>query len=82
MFLRLRVLILLSLLSLAFAALVSAQIYRRQPVDPPIVLSGDDIGFQITARDGSTPVGRLVVRIDGKWVPVKESYVPSGLSKP
>ena len=44
--------------------------FSRTPVDLPIVLSGNDVGFQITARDGTTPVGTLVVRVDGQWVPV------------
>lgn len=35
----------------------------------PRVLSGPDIGFRVerVARDG-TPVGSLVVRVDGNWV--------------
>jgi hypothetical protein len=32
------------------------------------VLSGDNIGFRVESRKGSTPVGRFVVRVDGKWV--------------
>jgi hypothetical protein len=42
-----------------------------KPDDPPIVLSGDDVGFRIEARKGTTPVGTLVVRVDGKWVAVQ-----------
>jgi len=42
-----------------------------QPVDPPIVLSGNDVGFRVTGRQGDTPVGSLMVRVDGKWVPVR-----------
>lgn len=34
---------------------------------PPVVLSGADVGFRMTARRGDTPVGELVVRVDGVW---------------
>jgi hypothetical protein len=36
----------------------------------PVILSGPDIGFRLDGpetRDGR-PTGRLVVRIDGRWV--------------
>ena len=55
---------------IAVGAWASAQV-QEQPVDPPIVLSGSDVGFRITARQGNTPVGTLVVRVDGKWVAVR-----------
>jgi hypothetical protein len=81
MFLRSRVLLLASFLLVTLGAWVGAQVYSRTPVDPPIVLSGSDVGFQITARDGTTPVGTLVVRIDGKWVPVKDAPATSRLTR-
>ena len=34
----------------------------------PVVISGSDIGFRIEGRKGNTPVGTLVVRINGQWV--------------
>lgn len=34
----------------------------------PNVISGNDIGFRVEGHKGSTPVGRLVVRINGQWV--------------
>jgi hypothetical protein len=37
---------------------------------PKSVFSGVDVGFRIEGRKGNTPVGRLVVRIDGQWVAV------------
>ena len=39
--------------------------YRTVPME---VLSGENIGFRIEARRGEAAVGKLVVRIDGKWV--------------
>ena len=49
-------------------AWASAQVRQVTPVDPPVVVSGNDIGFRIEGRQGGTQVGRLVVRVDGKWV--------------
>ena len=34
------------------------------------LFSGVDFGFRMEGRKGNTPVGRLVVRIDGQWVAV------------
>lgn len=34
----------------------------------PTVLSGPDLGFRVEGQRGGTPVGTLVVRIDGQWV--------------
>jgi hypothetical protein len=71
MFLQFRQIVAASLLLVLFGAFVGAQVIReRKPVTPPVVLSGSDVGFQITAREGTTPVGSIVVRENGKWVPV------------
>ena len=45
----------------------SGQAAQPVPV-PPTILSGPDIGFRVQSRNGETPVGTLVVRVDGKWV--------------
>lgn len=40
-------------------------------VDPvaPTVLAGQDVGFRISGlRGGTTPVGTVVVRVNGEWV--------------
>jgi hypothetical protein len=66
------------LLVLAFLAGTtwgSAQFVAAQPV-APTVLSGADIGFRMTAKKGDTPVGQLVVRVDGQW---KEVEFPFGI---
>ncbi len=49
------------------------QLLGSQPVTP-VVLSGSEIGFRMTARKGDTPVGRLVVRINGDWKEVEFTY--------
>ena len=42
----------------------------QAPLRPlaPTVLSGDNVGFRVEGEQGGVAVGRLVVRIDGKWV--------------
>jgi hypothetical protein len=44
------------------------QFYPVEPVQPPVLLSGNDIGFRVEGRQGKTQVGTLVVRVDGRWV--------------
>lgn len=46
----------------------------------PHVVSGEDLGFQVVSIRGNTRIGRLVVRIDGKWVDVQfaPGIVPAG----
>lgn len=39
--------------------------YRTVPVE---ILSGENIGFRVEARNEGSAFGTLVVRIDGKWV--------------
>jgi hypothetical protein len=36
--------------------------------DEPAIVSGADIGFRIDGIDSGVRKGRLVVRVDGKWV--------------
>jgi hypothetical protein len=40
---------------------------------PPQIISGADIGFRVDLWDGETPVGKIVVRQNGKWVEVRIS---------
>jgi hypothetical protein len=37
----------------------------------PTILSGSDLGFRVDRRNGSVPVGALVVRMNGQWVEVE-----------
>jgi hypothetical protein len=46
-----------------------------------VVLSGNDLGFRMTARKGDTPVGQLVVRVDGQWKEVEFSFGVKPLTK-
>jgi len=62
-------------LGAAFAA--SAQFDKVNPVREPRVMSGPDIGFRITGLRGSTPVGDLVVKVNGEWVTAEIRPTPN-----
>ena len=51
-----------------------AQAIGTERMASPIVISGNDVGFRMEGRKGNTPVGRLVVRIDGKWMDVESVW--------
>jgi len=45
-----------------------SQLVAVNPVTPRVV-TGEDLGFRVEGlRGGSTPVGTLVVRVNGEWV--------------
>ena len=70
-----------AVLSFAAGAWVFAQpSIAPQPVTP-VVYSGADIGFRMTQRRGDTPVGELVVRVDGEWKPVQSAMGVRPLSR-
>jgi hypothetical protein len=65
------ILVAMWVLSLVAVGVVTAQV-ATQPV-PPKVLSGADLGFEVTGidhKDGAA-VGRLVVKVNDKWVPAQ-----------
>ena len=45
----------------------TAQVVGVTPV-PPRVMTGSDIGFRVEGLRGDTPVGRIVVRVNDRWV--------------
>ncbi len=53
---------------LAVGTLASGQFLALQPLPEPVIVSGDDIGFRLEGLLADTPVGRLVIRIDGEWI--------------
>jgi len=55
------------LLIIAATAWVTAQVVAIKPV-PPKVMTGTDIGFRVEGLRGSTPIGTLVVKVNGEWV--------------
>ena len=75
---RVYLMVILAVIVLVAAAIAHAQIGALpSPVTPPgfpvqhPVISGEDLGFRIESMDGNKPVGRLVIRRDGQWVPVE-----------
>ena len=45
----------------------------RTPAPSPTVVFGNDVGFRIDQWQGNTPLGTLVIKKNGEWVPVKDS---------
>jgi hypothetical protein len=66
---------------LAFGVWSYAQVAIAPRLVTPVVLAGPDIGFRMQAQKGGTPVGQLVVRIDGQWRVVEFGQVPLPLGK-
>ena len=75
---RARVIALMAFAVAAMSAWASALGQPQQRVVPPVVLSGPDVGFRVDAYKGDTPVGRLVVRVDGQWV---EAQFATGVTR-
>ena len=51
------------------ASAVKAQVFEiPRPLPEPKVVSGADFGFRVEADQKGTPVGKLVIRVDGKWI--------------
>ncbi len=55
------------LLVVAATAWVTAQALSVNPVTPK-VMTGSDVGFRVEGLRGNTPVGRIVVKVNGEWV--------------
>jgi hypothetical protein len=36
--------------------------------ESPKVVSGNDVGFRVERTQDGIPVGRVVIRVDGRWV--------------
>jgi hypothetical protein len=59
------------------ASAVKAQVYEPpRPLPEPRVVSGPDFGFRIEGDQGGVPVGRLVVRVNGKWIEARVGNSP------
>jgi hypothetical protein len=54
---------------------IAAQAIMVEKV-PPTVMTGENVGFRVEGlRGGTTPVGRIVVMVNGRWV---EAELASG----
>jgi hypothetical protein len=51
------------------------------PLNAPKIIAGNDLGFRVESTRDGIPVGKLVVRVDGKWVEAQlggVAVVPTG----
>ena len=53
---------------LIVSSVVRAQAYPIEPLPEPRIISGPDLGFRVEGMQRGVPVGRLVIRVDGRWV--------------
>jgi len=44
-------------------------------------MTGDDLGFRVEGLRGNTPIGRVVVKVNGQWVEAEFGSAPSRLSR-
>ena len=63
----------LLLLAVGSVASVLSSAQGQRPSQLPIlegttILSGDNVGFRVERTQDGVPTGRLVVRVDGRWV--------------
>ena len=61
---------LLWIVSLAAVGVMAQSRGRGQAAEPEVI-AGSNIGFRVDHYKGETPVGELVVKRDGKWIPVE-----------
>ena len=73
--------IMVVVLALAGARWAYAQAIMVNPVTPK-VLFGNDVGFRVEGDRAGTPVGEIVVKINGQWVAadVSPTGVPQKIS--
>jgi hypothetical protein len=57
-------------LSLVAVATITASAQSFLLIESPQIVSGNDIGFRLERTQDGIPVGKMVIRIDGKWVDV------------
>ena len=74
--------VLLVLAPVGFSTLASSQVSVAPTPVSPVVLSGGDLGFRMTGHKRGTPVGQLVVRVNGEWREVEFEYAVRQLTKP
>ena len=57
-------LILITVIGTAWSAAQSVAVEKVTPT----VIAGENVGFRVEGLRGSTPVGRIVVMVKGRWV--------------
>ena len=62
---------------IAVTSVAKAQVFEMpRPLAEPRIVAGPDFGFRIESDQGGIPVGKLVVRVDGKWVEARVGSLP------
>ena len=73
------------LVALILSAAIVWATAQSVPVDPvtPRVVTGADVGFRVEGlRGGSTPVGTVVIRVNGEWVQAEVTLPGRGTTTP
>jgi hypothetical protein len=60
------------LMIVAATAWVTAQAVAITKV-PPKVMTGTDVGFRVEGLRGTTPVGTIVLKVNGEWVAAEDN---------
>ena len=63
-----------TVVGLAIGTSVRAQVLSVQPVTPR-VLAGADVGFRVEGLRGNTPIGTVVVKVNGEWVAAEIGHI-------
>ena len=71
--------VLLALCTFGVGATWGSAQATQPPNATPTVIAGNDLGFRIDSRKGATPVGTLVIRVNGRWVEPEFSTGVKGL---
>lgn len=65
-------------LSLVLAACAAAMVTAQVTRTPPRVITGGDLGFRVDGMDmKGNPVGTIVIRMNGEWIPVGDGLKAS-----
>jgi len=51
------------------------------PFNPPIMISGNDVGFSLQEVNANGAVGTWMVKVDGQWTPVRSAPTAQRLVK-
>ena len=71
---RIALLILLMCVVVVVGGVIGLRAQAKPPAEPQttdkVIISGSDLGFRVEERNVRGVTGTLMVRIDGRWVPV------------
>jgi len=64
--------VVLQLVLIAVFAL-GTYLWAQAPATPPNFITAGDLAFQLDGVERDRAIGRLMVRVDGKWLPARSS---------